>query len=203
MLNFDPATHTYTKDGVPIISVTQLLEAEGLSDWSAVPFEKLEYAQALGNAVHRGSELYELGKLDESTVDDAVRRRLDWWLKFLEFAKGKGWTTGDRWVEPHLYSRLGFAGTPDRIYYNNAFLFIPDIKTGIKTPATPIQTSAYEIVAREFLYELHLPVRKVLRMAVYLRDDEFECVEHKDPIDGAIFKSAINLYFYKKKAGLI
>jgi hypothetical protein len=203
MLTFNLDTHEYKKDGVPVVSVTQLLEIEGLSDWSNVPADNLAYAQALGSAVHRGSELYELGKLDESTVDSVVRKRLDQWLHFLEFARGQGWTVGDRWVEPRLCSRLGFAGTPDRIYYNNGFLFIPDIKTGAKTPAAPIQTAGYEILAREHLAGVHFPVRKVLRMGVYLRDDAFEIVEHKGEIDGAIFKSALNLYTFKRKAGIL
>ena len=209
---FDEATHTYTNDGVPVISVTKLLEIEGLSDWSSVPAEKLEYAKALGSAVHRGSELYELGKLDESTVDEPVRKRLVQWVKFLDFAKGKGWTTGEKWVEPRLYSSIGVAGTPDRIYYNAGFVFIPDIKTGCKTPAAPIQTSAYEILARDllagkwpngFLSGEVKPVKKVMRMAVYLKDDSFEIVEHKNPIDAAIFRSALNLYTFKKREGLL
>jgi hypothetical protein len=209
---FDAATHTYTNDGVPVVGVTQLLEIEGLSDWSLVPPDKLEYAKALGSAVHRGSELYELGKLDESTVDEPVKKRLDQWLKFLDFSKEKGWTIGEKWVEPRLYSGLGFAGTPDRIYYNAGFVFIPDIKTGCKTPAAPVQTAAYEILARDFLSGKWpngflsgeaKQVKKVLRMAVYLKDDSFEIVEHKNQIDAAIFRSALNLYTYKKREGLL
>ena len=212
MFNFDPTTHTYTNDGVPVVSVTQLLEIEGLSDWSSIPAQQLEYAKALGNAVHRGSELYELGKLDESTVDEIVRKRLDQWLRFLEFAKSKGWVNGEKLVEPRLLSHLGFAGAPDRVYYNAGFVFIPDIKTGVKTSAAPIQTAAYEILARDyfagkwpngFLSGEARPVKKVVRMAVYLKDDSFEIVEHKDGCDAAIFRSALNLYNFKKKEGLL
>ena len=209
---FDAATHTYTNDGIPIVSVTQLLEIEGLSDWSSVPEKQLEYARTLGVAVHRGSELYEQGKLDESTVDDAVRKRLDQWLRFLDFAKGKGWISGEKWVEPRLFSSLGFAGTPDRIYCHDGFVFVPDIKTGGKTAAAQIQTAAYEILARDFLAGKWpngylsgeaRPVKKVLRMAVYLKDDSYEIIEHKDSTDGAIFRSALNLYNYKKKVKIL
>ena len=208
MLLFDHATHTYTNDGIPVVSVTQLLEISGLSDYSSVPKEQLEYSKALGSAVHRGSELYEQGKLDESTVEDVVRKRLNQWLLFLAFAKVKGWISNTKIVEPHLYSALGFAGTPDRIYYrqetaSKLFVFIPDIKTGVKTAAAAIQTAGYKILATDFFAQQDVAIKKVLRMAVYLKDDSYEIVEHKDPTDAAIFLSALNLFNYKKKVGIL
>jgi hypothetical protein len=199
MLEFDPKTHEYRNGGSVLPSVTQCLKAEGLSDFSAVPQDKLDYALALGSAVHYGAELHELGKLDESTVDPSVKLRLDQWLLFLEGAKKRGWLDGEKWVERRLFSTLGYAGTPDRIYYHSQRLIIIDIKTGIKVPGAALQTAGYELLATEQLRSEKKRVLKSMRMCVYLKDDSFEICEHKDPLDAIYFRSLLNVYTLKKK----
>ena len=95
------------------------------ADWEKIKKEYLDYALVLGTAVHRGSELYELGTLDETTVDPIVKKRLDQWLLFLESAEKKGWLQGERFIEKRLcYHRadqrkyrhcFGFCGCGKRL----------------------------------------------------------------------------------------
>ena len=201
-LTFSAEKHEYREGGCLIPSVTQVLKAEGLWDFSMVKKEYLDYALVLGTAVHRGSELYELGTLDETTVDPIVKKRLDQWLLFLESAEKKGWLQGEGFIEKRLSSGLGYAGCPDRFYYCEKRLITIDIKTGIKTPGTHLQTAAYEILEREYLLSQKKQVRESLRFCVYLKDDSFELVEHKDVFDSANFRSLLNVYNYKKKWNL-
>jgi hypothetical protein len=202
MLQFDEKKHEYRKDGNIIPSTTQILKAEGLSDFSMIKEDVLEYSLALGSAVHYGAELHELGTLDESTVDPSVKLRLDQWLLFLEGAKRRGWLDGEKWFERRLFSTLQFAGTPDRVYYHDQRIIVIDIKTGVKVPGAALQTAAYEILAREQLKSEKKRVLKSMRMCVYLKDDSFELVEHKDVFDSANFRSLLNVYNYKKKWNL-
>ena len=199
MLQFDEKKHEYRKDGNIIPSTTQILKAEGLSDFSMIKEDVLEYSLALGSAVHYGAELHEAGKLDENTVDLSVKLRLDQWLSFLEGAKKRGWLDGEKWVERRLFSTLGYAGTPDRIYYHSQRLIVIDIKTGIKVPGAALQTAGYELLATEQLRSEKKRVLKSMRMCVYLKDDSFEICEHKDPLDAIYFRSLLNVYTLKKK----
>lgn len=57
MIQFDEATHTYTRNNNPYISVTTLIKQFGLSpDYSGIPKEILEKAAARGNATHKDLE---------------------------------------------------------------------------------------------------------------------------------------------------
>ena len=79
VLLFDEVSHTYTAGGVVVPSVTQILAP--LNDLSFIGPEVLAYKRALGTAVHKATELYDLGELDESSVADVVRPYLDAWIR--------------------------------------------------------------------------------------------------------------------------
>lgn len=199
-IEFNAERHEYKTNGVIVPSVTQILQAEGLSDFSAVPKDRLEYSLALGSAVHRGAELHELGTLDETTVDPEVKLRLDQWLLFLDHSKAKEFFADKkRHVEIMLASKIGFAGTLDRLYVGAKAAIIVDIKTGIETPAAPIQTAGYSILA----LENYPAVKTIIRMCVYLKADKFKVVYNKDLLDAHIFRSALNIYNFKKRNNLL
>jgi hypothetical protein len=195
-LEFDEETHTYTLDGVKIPSVTQVIQANGLSDFSKVNPKALEYAIALGKAVHYAAHLDDAGELDESTVDPEVTARLVQWRKFratLEIG------TGDIiHSEGKLYSKMGFAGTPDRVIIYPKHALIVDIKTGVKTCAAHVQTAGYAIQVTE-----NYGVKKINRIGVYLKADGYTVEEHRNQLDDAVFKSCLNLYKYKQERGIL
>lgn len=194
-IEFDPDGHTYLVDGAPVPSVTQIISECGLSDFSMVPEHVLEYACALGTATHKAAELYEIGTLDESTVDGPVKPRLDSWIEALKYLKDKGYENPV--IEKPLYSPIGFCGTPDRMCYNGKELLVVDIKTGAKVKAAQIQTSGYGILGK-----VQVPsIRKIRRVCIYLKDDGFTPVWHESPSDENIFRSCLNVYNFKKGKG--
>ena len=69
-LVFDPQTHTYTLDGKPLISVTQLMEKHGLSpNYDGVDEETLKASAERGTLIHKEIEDFikkgEIGFTDE------------------------------------------------------------------------------------------------------------------------------------------
>lgn len=63
-LTFDAATHTYTLDGQVVPSVTQILNASGLIDFSGIPEPILEAARVRGTTVHQAIAYFNDGDLD-------------------------------------------------------------------------------------------------------------------------------------------
>jgi hypothetical protein len=64
MLTFDAATHRYTLDGVPLPSVTGILEWAHLIDFSRIPQDIRSAALTRGTAVHQACHYYNEGDLD-------------------------------------------------------------------------------------------------------------------------------------------
>jgi hypothetical protein len=86
-LTFDAATHTYTLDGVPVPSVTQILRASGLIDFTGIPESILEAARVRGTTVHQAIAYFNDGDLDleQFRIDfpDYVGY-LEGWLSFCQ-----------------------------------------------------------------------------------------------------------------------
>lgn len=110
-LTFSEDDHCYKYNGRKVISVTQVLSEVGISDFSQVPFDRLEKARLFGQAVHKACELYDKGTLDERNLDTNLWPYLDAWVSFkkdyqLEFIE----------IEKAIVSTLCLvAGMPDRI----------------------------------------------------------------------------------------
>jgi len=64
MLSFDKFTHTYTLDGERFRSVTQILQASGLIDFSKIPSPILLEARDRGTAVHQALHYYNEDDID-------------------------------------------------------------------------------------------------------------------------------------------
>lgn len=70
---FDEEKHVGYYNGVPIKSVTTVLQQEGLVDTTYFT----EYGRVKGTYLHKAVLLDNNGTLDEDTVDDAIRGRLE------------------------------------------------------------------------------------------------------------------------------
>lgn len=129
---FDPIKHEYSVDGVIYPSVTQILQSLRFIDYSMVKKGVLDATSERGQTVHKIIELYELGELDESTIDPALRGYFDSYLALNIPRPDK--------VELALFNHAwNYAGTPDQLYENG----INDIKTGKKHPAHGLQLAGY------------------------------------------------------------
>ena len=63
ILNFDEATHTYTVDGRDYPSITTVIEAAGLVDYSMLPAADLNFYQLRGIALHDACWFSDEGRL--------------------------------------------------------------------------------------------------------------------------------------------
>jgi hypothetical protein len=194
---FDAERHIYTLDGRVLPSVTQILEATGLVDFSRVSEGVLSAAQWRGSAVHHACHLDDEGDLDESTVEPEHHGYLSAWRKF----KAESGFVPEVIEQPAYSIAYGYAGIPDRI---GAFRPAPlpaivDLKTGAIQPSVRWQLAAYA--------HLHsiLPHRPGVfkRIAVRLMPSGAYVVKFFSRADLArdflVFASALNVWRAKEE----
>jgi len=110
-LQFFEDKHIYKLNGMPLVSVTKILQMAGLADFSKIPFERLEASRKFGQAVHRACELFDKGTLDERSLDTNLWPYLDGWV-----ACKKEYKWDFVAIEQPIISTIyRVAGTPDRI----------------------------------------------------------------------------------------
>jgi hypothetical protein len=207
-LAFDEATHTYTVDGRPIPSVTQVLNEEGFIDFSMVPNGTLERAQFRGRYVHAVIHLLLEGDFDLADCADEFRPYVDSALLYLATLKkrplrnAEGRAIAVEWRFWHL-TRM-FAGTIDYLGWDeDDVLSIDDWKTGEpEDVAAALQTAAYEAGVRTCLLPTHLPTydAPIRRRAVKLyRDGRPGRAEpYTDPRDLAMFYTALSCVHFRR-----
>jgi hypothetical protein len=173
-LTLDRLRHEYRQDGRLVPSVTQILKSVGLIDgrW----FD--EASASRGSVVHKCCELWDIGSLNESTVDPGALGYLDAWREFCEKMKFK-----PRTVEVPRYHPLGYAGTED--CENEEFDI--DRKTGAVQKWTALQLVAYQ--------HFHPRPHTRRRIAVQLKPDGRYAITEFGPstaaADWAAFQSAL------------
>ena len=190
-ITFQEDGHKYFNDsGIEVPSVSELLHHFGISNFSMVDSRVLEAASSFGSVVHQTCHLHDIDDLAES--DPLVQPYLNQWIKFTNNA---GFQAGYDLIEKSLYSKVwGYAGTPDRRYDN----ILIDIKTGQEALSHRIQTALYQILVEE-----NLKIKIKERWAVYLREDDYKVVMHKDKTDISIAKSLAQIYAWKRREKLL
>lgn len=195
-IEFDAATHTYRMAGEEWPSVTTVLGAAGLSDYSGVPQDALEYAQKRGTAVHKAAWWHDIGDLDESTVSPAIAGYVEAWKAF---RRNTGFTPESieqiTWCKTYRYF-----GTYDRIgRFSDGRIAVVDLKTGPESPSWKYQLAGYA--------RLHPEPLKRERIAVQLSKDGAYSVKPYKLADfrkhEAVFLSAVNLWWARKEEVLI
>jgi len=139
-LEFFPESHTYFVDGVPIPSVTTIIDKlTGL--YGKIPEFVLKRAQNLGTAVHMATEYYDKG-IKMNPLHPEVVPRLEAWKKFR-----KDYDLEFKYIEQSMYSeRLWYCGTMDRCTTDT----IVDVKTGKEPNGTEkAQLTAYAMMVEE------------------------------------------------------
>ena len=192
VLNFDEASHAYTVDGIDYPSITTVIEAAGLVDYSMIPIDELAFYQQRGTALHQACWFDDEGDLDESTVDPEVMTRLAAWRKLrreMPFTVVLS--------EVRRFDRVyGYAGTPDRLVkLPNGERGVIELKSGPLQTAVRIQTAA-----QAHLFEPQ--GGRLRRFAAHLRGDgtysvkEFPVSELR--ADLSVFLSALSVYKFRK-----
>jgi hypothetical protein len=185
-LDFDPITHSYTVDGLKVPSVTQILSAVGLSDYSRVPKNVLEEASVRGSAVHRIIEMSDMGQLIE--CPEWARGYLSAWERFL-IEKSVCILECETII---FNEKLRYAGTLDRVALVSGKTYILEIKTTQEEMrGHQIQTAGYKLAYKPSVVN-RCPV---LRAAVYVRaDGTYSFKEHTRPGAENVFLSALQVY---------
>jgi hypothetical protein len=188
-LLFNEASHTYTADGVVIPSVTQILAP--LNDLSFIKPDVLQYKRELGTAVHKATELYDQGELDEATVPAVVQPYLNGWIRLRAELSFEILGMEERVFHPaHRY-----AGTYDRLVLLDGKRCIWDLKTGGMFPSYGPQTAAYKNAVEKASGK-----RVEARFTVELRDDgTYRLHEMTDPEDWPVFLGCLALHRFKNK----
>lgn len=198
MLTFDEPTHAYHWEGKRVPSVTGFLHP--IHNFDGVPPAILAAAAARGTYVHRMTELYDLGELDEeanASVDGgSFIGYLRAWKDFLEMYE-------PNWGEIEqmgYHKQHRFAGTWDRHGTFNRTRpgpFLIDIKTGLDSHrAWGVQTAAY----RSIRAQTDLGANFDNRATVQLRaDGTFNFIEWTDPDDWAVFLALLTIKNWETK----
>lgn len=198
MLTFDEATHTYRWNGVRVPSVTQIMAP--LHDWSRVPPAVLRAAQERGTYVHKLTEAYDLGLLDEAAMlADPQHARfhgyLRAWKAFLQ-------DHDPRWfaIEQPMYSaRLKYAGTPDRrgsLHGSMPGVWTIDIKTATDAHEPwGVQTAAYRSMFAEQDPEAALDRRGTVQLAA---DGSYELLPWTSPDDWSCFTGLLAVHQWQE-----
>lgn len=161
VLEFDEATHRYFVDGCEFHSITTVIDALGLVDFSAIPQSDLEFYKARGTALHQAAWFSDDGDLNEETIDPVVRPRLDAWQKFRRDLPFEIVASEERRFD----RAYGYAGTPDRLVkFRDGSRGVIELKSGPLQPAVAIQ-----LAAQCNLFEVQ--GGRLKRYAVHLRSD--------------------------------
>lgn len=187
-IEFDAAAHEYKIGGVKVPSVTQIIKEAGL-----MPTYKPDanFAMVRGSHVHKATELYDLGRLDEESLDPALVPYLAAWKAFRKQAVI---IFADGGIEKIVADQGGrFAGTLDRLGVDaGGALCVIDIKTGQEAPWHALQMAAYAMT------QAGLP----RRISAYLRPDgTFRAVEYARGClvdDQFTFQSALSVCLWKR-----
>jgi hypothetical protein len=171
-----------------------------------IPKDLLAAAAQFGQHVHLACHLYDLGRLDESDLDEPLRPYLEAWKKFLADT-GAVVLESERRV---LHYTLNVAGTLDKVIRMpmRRERHVLDIKSGSTLPWTAgMQTAAY----REMLWQEELPLEisqrdtrlSNMRFCCQLKPDAtYKLATFSDQrTDWNDFTSVRNVYFLHQRHG--
>lgn len=198
-ITFNEERHEYRVDGTVIPSVTQILDSNGFSNFSDVPFDILEMSRKFGKAVHKAIELKCKGTLDESSLHEAIIPYVKSWENFV-----KDFEYQSSISELRGYNeKYRFCYTFDQqgtIKFKGKFqLCMIDIKTGSPSNAHKVQINGGYALAVD---------KNILTGILYL-NPEFKPGGYKiifsvnNKRDQQIFLSALTIHNYKKENGLL
>lgn len=200
VLTFDAGRHEYRVNGVLKPSVTELLEAAGLTvDYRNVPARTLLKARMRGLHVDACCDLYDEGDLDWSTVHPEAVGYVEGWGRF---CRAEGY-------EPHasqvqLYHPAhDYCGTGDTVGTVGRQWVLIDRKATVKVAASyGCQLAGYAmpgIECAEHGGELApVPWPPPARAVVQLRPDgSYRVVPYETPDDTAAFLAALELYRWR------
>lgn len=208
-LTFDAAEHRYELHhqggGVEALpSVTTILRAAGLIDFSGVPSAVLAGAQARGTRVHTALHYAAEGTLDWSTVSVDDRPYVDAGMAFLATAQFQPLAMEHRmWHPVHR-----FCGTCDLVGWWGDSPAVGDYKTGRASDvAADLQLAAYAACLRAtppIEWMDVSPSTPIVRVSIELtKRGTFRTEVYRNPNDFATFLACLTVYREQERRGLL
>jgi hypothetical protein len=199
-LTFEPSTHTYYLDGVAVPrSVTGILKAAGLIDFSHVPGPILDAARERGSVVHRAIHYYNERDLDLVEFFERFPDYAPYLRGWIDFRERRSFTPV--LCEHRVASRrYAVAGTIDVLGLLDNHAWLLDFATGSPDDVSKdLQTAGYLLIAREWadedpaldaFFAAHVVVK---RAAVALRaDGSYSVHAYADPLDTRHFLALVD-----------
>jgi len=206
MLTFDKESHAYYLDGRRVPSVTQVLTAAHLIDYTFLPEYVRDNALDRGTKVHAatraydeitGNEVVPLQDLDWPDLPDSVRPYLE---AYISFRIATGFVPLENELRGYI-SGIDVAGTLDLIgKMPDGRLLLIDHKSGGHQPSAALQTAPY---AEFDIVKRYYPVLE--RHSLTLKNDGRYVFSEPftDPWDLNTFNSAVNVYRWKERNRLL
>lgn len=188
---FDPETHTYTLGGWMLPSVTTVLTAQRILDFSGIPAAVAAQAMARGTALHAAiAHFLQTGARPDTA---ALAGAVDSWCAAAQ-------ALGIRhvhWTERPMVDRvLRYAGTPDVVarLAGVGCEAVIDLKTGRAEPGYALQTAAYAALC----VAAGVPITARYLVQVFADGRPGRVTAHEDPHDTDEWRAA--LYCYQRAA---
>jgi len=184
-IQFDEATHTYTVDGQPFASVTQLIKEFGMYGDAARWFD--EYSSDRGSKVHEAVRLHLDGTLDVNSLDPVILPYYQAWMKF-----EKESDFYPAYIEHTMINEgIKVAGRADLIGPFGGKAAIIDIKTS----ATPHPATGVQLAGYEYLYGGGFLKRLALHLGA---DGNYRLVPYTDRNDRNVFLAAATIHNWRQ-----
>ncbi len=201
-ITFDPEAHVYRVDGAPVPSVTELLEAAGISpDYSKVNPTVLLHARRRGIHVDLCCDLDDADDLDWSSVHPEAVGYVQAWQAFKADYDYRPLASQVILYHP----TYGYAGTTDSVGDLQGYVTVVERKATARMAASyALQTAGY---ACEGLYSAPpgggrlTPVAwgTPARLGVHLqRTGRYELAPYDDPEDVAAWLGVVALARWRK-----
>ena len=202
-LTFEEEGHIYKLNGQRVISLTQILDAAGLVDYSGVNPDVLKAKAQLGTKVHEftlWSDQDDLELEDLKPYPNYYNRVLGWRQFREDFKFIPDMQAAEQPCAVKVNGML-YAMTIDRLGMMDGVPAIVEIKNCCdREPSHQIQTAAQALPMNEFFKDKGGPCK---RFAVYLLDKPnrsgrcYFCQPHEDRLDEKIFLACLMLVHYR------
>ena len=202
ILTFDPAAHVYRVDGAPVPSVTELLEAAGISpDYSKVNPAVLQHARRRGLHVDLCCDLDDADDLDFSSVHPEAVGYVQAWQAFKA-------DYGYRPLASQVllyHPSYGYAGTADSVGELGGYVTVAERKATARMAASyALQTAGYACDGLQTAPPGGGRLEPVqwgtpARLGVHLqRSGRYELVPYDDPDDLSAWLGVVALARWRK-----
>lgn len=185
MNTFDPITHTFKINGVPVPSVTQALKAANIIDDRFYTDE----ARERGIAVHAACHYLDEECLDWETVAPEIVPYVEAYQRF----KDESGFVPALIEEPVFNAQYFYGGILDRTGLLNGQAVLLDLKSGDPEPWANLQTAGYWgcLAQKHARYTLRLYPEGKYKLSNV----------HADPNDFRVFLSAVSIAHWKRNTG--